>query len=305
MRLSTSFMYQKQINSLNDAMARNNDVFSRISQGQNLLRPSDDPAAAAQAVRCQNTLARYEQFATARTFAQESLGQTDTILSSVFNELDNAKSKVIHAGSDTLSDSDRASLADELSAIREHLLSLANTRDSNGRYLFAGYKTDKPAFTADGQYQGGSTPISQKVADDREMQVTQTGDAVFINDGESVFSMLDKAIDALQNPVSSDEERDALHGILDEVNVSLRNAIDNVSKAQSTVGVNLQHIDTLNESAEAQEVNVINRLQSAVGSDANSTITMVAQSQMSQFALNASMMVFQSMQEMSLFNLVR
>ncbi len=46
---------------------------------------------------------------------------------------------------------------------RDQLLNLANTTDGNGRYIFAGYKTDTAPFSeANGDYVSGTESISNR-----------------------------------------------------------------------------------------------------------------------------------------------
>jgi len=45
-------MYQSNIDSLSKAMNSGNDVYMRLSSGQILLKPSDDPAGAASVPLC-------------------------------------------------------------------------------------------------------------------------------------------------------------------------------------------------------------------------------------------------------------
>ncbi|MGL4859789.1 MAG: flagellar hook-associated protein FlgL [Enterobacteriaceae bacterium] len=305
MRLSTFYMYQNNIDSLSKAMNNGHDVYSRLSAGKMLLTPADDPAGASQAVIYQNARARIDQYATARMYAQDSIGLEENILSNVGNILTGGLAeKIVAAGDGAYSNEDRKALATELQGIRDNLMGLANTRDSNGRYIFSGYNTNTPPFNEDGTYVGGDTPISQKVADNTDMQVGHTGNTVFTTP-DNIFQALDEVIAALNTPVESDDEREALRAVLDKVNVSIKKSIDNLGKVEAEVGTNLQQLERLGFSADAQDIELQSRLQQTVGSDPNTMVTMIAQSKMTEFSLQASMMVFQSMQQMSLFNQVR
>lgn len=307
MRLSTNFMYQRNIESLSNAMVKGNDIYTRLAAGKMLLNPSDDPAAASQAITLQNSLARADQYSTARMFAQDKLGQENSALDSISTLMtNNLAEKIVAGGNGTYSDADREALATELEGIRNNMLDIANTKDSNGRYIFAGYKTDTKPFDENGNYVGGDSAMSQTVADSTEMKVGHTGSDVFMSGtGDDIFMQLDRAIEALRTPVETDEDREALQAVLDDVNVSIKKGIDNLGRVQAEVGTNLQQLETLGFSADTQAIALETRLQQTVGSDSDSLITMVAASQMSEFSLNASMMVFQSMQSMSLFNMVR
>lgn len=307
MRLSTNFMYQRNIESLSNAMVKGNDIYTRLAAGKMLLNPSDDPAAASQAITLQNSLARADQYSTARLFAQDKLAQENNALDSISTLMtNNLAEKIVAGGNGTYSDADREALATELEGIRNNMLDIANTKDSNGRYIFAGYKTDTKPFDENGNYQGGDSAMNQTVADSTEMQVGHTGSDVFMSGtDDDIFMQLDRAIEALRTPVETDEDREALQAVLDEVNVSIKKGIDNLGRVQAEVGTNLQQLETLGFSADTQAIALETRLQQTVGSDSDSLITMVAASQMSEFSLSASMMVFQSMQSMSLFNMVR
>lgn len=307
MRLSTQYMYQNNIDSLARAMSDGNDVYMRLSSGQILLKPSDDPAGASQAVIYQNALSNINQFDTARLYAQDALGQEDSTLNSIASLMTkNLSEKIVAGGNGAYSDADRQALATELQGIRDNLLDLANSKNQNGRYIFSGYKTGEAPFNPDGTYTGGDMAMTQKVADSTEIAVGHTGKDVFLSGTpDDVFAALDKAIDALKQPVVDDADREALQSTLDSVNVSLSRGIDNLGKIQAEVGTNLQQIESLGFSSETQKITLQSRLQQTVGSDPDSMISLVSQSKMTEFALNSSMMVFQSMQQMSIFNMLR
>lgn len=307
MRLSTYYMFQNNIDSLSKAVQSGNDIYTRVASQRTLLTPSDDPSGASQAVIYQHALSSINQFETARMYAQDALGQTDNVLSSIGNFLSkNLSEKIVAGGNGTYSDQDRDALATELQGIRDNLLGLANARNSNGRFIFSGYKTGTEPFQQDGTYVGGDVPMTQIVADSTEMQVGHTGASVFMSGtDDDLFAALDKAITALKEPVGDDSDREALQATLDRVNVSIKRNIDNLGKVQAQVGTSLQKIESLNYSSETAKINMQSRLDETVGSDPDSIITLLSQSKMSDFALNSSMMVFQTMQQMSLFNILK
>lgn len=305
MRLSTHYMYQHNIDSMSNAMTTNNDIYTRLSAQRVLLTPSDDPAGASQAVIYQNALSTLSQYDTAQLYAQDALEQEDNVLSSIGNIMTtNLSEKIVAGGDGAMSDADRQALATELQGIRDNLLDLANSKNSNGRYIFSGYKTGTEPFQEDGTYVGGDTPMMQNVADSTTMQVGHTGQDVFMSgSSDDLFAALDNAIAALNTPVTSDADRQALQQTLDNTKKTIDNGIDNLGKIQAEVGTNLQQIDSLALSSATQRINVESRLQETVGSDYGSIINLITESKMSDFALSSSMAVFQSMQKMNIFNM--
>ncbi|MFD1801158.1 flagellar hook-associated protein FlgL [Mixta tenebrionis] len=307
MRISSLYQYQSQIDKLSSAMNRYNDDYTRLSSLQMILKPSDDPAASSQAIIYQNSLAQLEQYDTARQHAEDMLGQQDNILNSVSNILTkNLAEKIVAGGNGTYSAEDREALAQELEGIRDTLMGLANSRNSNGRYIFAGYNTGKAPFEEDGTYIGGSTPMTQKVADSTEMQVSFTGSEVFLSGSEhDPFNALNNAIDALREPIEDDAGREKLQQTLDSANVAIKKNIDNLGKVQATIGTNLQQLEMLGLSSETSKIDIQTRLEQTLGNGTEAFSTMVTQSKLSEFALQSSFMVFQSMQQLSLFNMLR
>ncbi|MGH1605858.1 flagellar hook-associated protein FlgL [Yersinia proxima] len=305
MRLSTQYMYQHNIDSLSKAMTSGNDIYMRLSAQRNLLTPSDDPAGASQAVIYQNALSNMNQFDTARLYAKDALELEDNILTSLGNILTkNLSEKIVAGGNGVHSDADRQALATELQGIRDNMLDLGNSTNSSGRFIFAGFNTGTRPFLPDGSYVGGDSPMTQIVADSTEMQVGHTGRDVFMSgSADDLFVQLDKAIAALNTPVDTDADREALQQTLDSVNISIKKGIDNLGKVQAQVGTSLQQIDSLDLSSATQKINLESRLQETVGSDYDSIITLISQSKMTEFALSSSFMVFQSMQKMSIFNM--
>lgn len=306
MRFSTSYMYQRNVDSMSNATMNFNNVYTRLSAGQTLLKPSDDPAAVSQAIIYKNALSDINQYDKARMFAQDALGYEDNALNSITNLLTkNLTEKIVQAGNDTYSDADREALAVELEGIRDSLLDLGNSKNSNGRYIFGGYNSDSPPFLPDGTYVGGDKAITQKVGDSAEMQIGHTGSDIFMSGtSDDLFVALDNAITALRQPVETDADREALRDVLDNTNRSINKCIDNLGKVQAQVGTNLQQLEQLGFASDVNKISVESRYEQTIGADSEAFISLTTQAAMADFALQASMLVFQSMKNTSLFNMM-
>ncbi|HCR80113.1 MAG TPA: flagellar hook-associated protein 3, partial [Alcanivorax sp.] len=94
-----------------------------------------------------------------------------------------AKTLMIQAASDTLSDADRASVASDLRGVYETVIGQANATDGNGRHLFGGYQDASEPFVraADGtvSYVGDTNTREQRIDASRLMQVTDNGQTIF------------------------------------------------------------------------------------------------------------------------------
>lgn len=296
MRISTLYMYQKSAESMNKRMAQSNDVYLRMSAGKTLLKASDDPAAATDAVKQQDALAKLELYSDVRSRVRGGLEFQDNILNGVGNLLTTTlKEKIVAAKSDTYSDEDRRALGEEIKGIRANILDLANTRDSSGRYIFSGFKTDTPAFDEVGNYRGGDEARRQTVADGSEMQTGHLGDEIF----GDILLVLNDAVAALtMDPIDDD----MLDAALSAASNAIDSGIDRLGKVQAELGTHMQQLDALDLSGDVLINDTIVKVQNAIGADSSMLITLASESQMSELAFNASMFVYKRMQTMSLFN---
>ncbi|MBE0461855.1 MAG: flagellar hook-associated protein FlgL [Halomonadaceae bacterium] len=183
MRISTVTMFEQSTASMNRQQSDFLKVSQQIASGRRVVNPSDDPQAASRAVGVDQSIAITEQYADSRVSARNSLSQTESILNSVSDAVTSAKTLLIQASSDTLSNADRESIASELKGVYETLIGQANATDGNGRYLFGGYKDNAPPFvkTAEGnvEYSGDVNGRQQQVDASRLMPVTENGKTIF------------------------------------------------------------------------------------------------------------------------------
>ncbi|MGX5028103.1 flagellar hook-associated protein FlgL [Enterobacter asburiae] len=296
MRLSTLYMYKQSAETMTARMSQSNDVYLRMSAGKTLLKASDDPAAATDAVKYQDALAKLELYSNVRSRARGTLEHEDNILAGVGNLLTTTlKEKLVAAGSDAYNDDDRAALGKEIEGIRKNMLDLANNRDGNGRYIFGGFATDAPPFDPNGDYVGSFETRKQTVADGAEMQMGHIGDEVF----GDIFEKLQKAVDELtRDPI----DETAMKAAVSAASQAVEESIDRLGKAQAELGTNLQQLDALDMSGDVMINDMIVKVQNAIGADTGVLVSLVAESQMSELALNASMYVYKNMQKMNLFN---
>ncbi|WP_312949042.1 flagellar hook-associated protein FlgL [Superficieibacter sp.] len=315
MRVSTQMMYDQNMRGITSSQSEWLKYGEQMSTGKRVNKPSDDPIAASQAVVVSQAQAQNSQYALARTFATQRVSLEENILGQATTAIQSAQEKIVYAGNGTLSDDDRASLATDLQGIRDQLMNLANSTDGNGRYIFAGYNTDKAPFTQqDGSYTGGTTNVVQQVDSARSMVIGHTGDQIFASltsnavkepDGsaseKNVFAMLDSAISALKTPVADDEDAQALaKAAVDKTNRGLKNALNNVLSVRGELGTQLSELGTLDTLGDDRALIQTQQMSDLVDVDWNAAISSYV---MQQAALQASYKAFSDMQGMSLFQL--
>lgn len=185
MRVSTSYFSQRGLNSMLEQQHRLAEIQEQISSGNRLNRPSDDPTAAAQILRLDQAIAATDQYQRNADMAKNRLTLEESTLKNVQDTLLRVREIAVQGANSTLSDTDRLALAQEVEERLQELVGLANTRDANQEYLFAGYKVNtKPfAIAADGNYiySGDHGERALQISTGRQIQDSDAGNDVFMN----------------------------------------------------------------------------------------------------------------------------
>lgn len=313
MRISTVTMFEQSTASINRQQGDFLKVSQQIASGRRVVNPSDDPQAASRAVGVDQSKAMTQQFADSRVSARNSLAQTESILNSVSDAVTSAKTLLIQASSDTLSDVDRESIASELKGVYETMIGQANATDGNGRYLFGGYADNAPPFVkdADGnvQYKGDSNAREQRVDASRLMPVTENGESIFqsVSSGSpqtdpDLFRTMENAIDVLENPPSDaagvTKRAETLQASMRE----LDDGLDNVLSVRASVGARLNELDVIDAVGGNRMLNYEQTLSDLVDLDYASAISEYS---LRQIGLQASQKAFVDIKGMSLFDFMR
>ena len=194
MRISTSTIYERGVSAIQRQQADLLQTQQQIATGRRILSPADDPVAAARALEVSQSQAINEQYGTNTNNAKSSLGLEESILTSVTSLVQDVRVIAVQVGNPALDNSNRASLATELRGRYAELLGLANSTDSNGQYLFSGYKGSTQPFTqtAPGTvaYNGDQGQRLIQISPSRQIAISDPGSDIFqrIKTGNGTFT---------------------------------------------------------------------------------------------------------------------
>lgn len=320
MRVSTNLLYSQKMNGVFGSQSKWMQYGDQLSSGKRVINPSDDPLAASQGIMIAQSESQNQQFVAARVFARNTMSIQLSTISSVVSVTNNVLETLV-AAADEQSEHDRESYAQQLDGLKQQLLNLSNKTDGNGRYIFAGYKTDVPPFEADDSgkvhYKGGYEAISQSVDDNRSMIIAHTGEKVFLSatsnpikepDGSAsesdIFASIDFAIEALRRPFAdaSEAEREDAQELINKANRGVHNSLNNLSSAEAVLGLQLQEMEQLDALSNERSIANQVRMGELLDVDWVSTISSYYQEQA---ALNASYKAFSDLKGMSLFEMYR
>lgn len=148
MRITNAQTTALMHNSMNSSSAQLGKLMQQMATGQRMMLPSDDPIASVRVLRVQREEASLAQFRSNIANVSGSLSTQEANLKSTSDSMLNVRDLLLWAANSNTSE-DLAAIAGELENIEKTILSFANARDEEGRYLFSGTMNDQPAVTFD------------------------------------------------------------------------------------------------------------------------------------------------------------
>jgi len=202
MRISTLQAFNNGVAGIQRNYSNATRTQEQIRTGNRILTPADDPVASVRLLQLeqqQNVLSQYNSNLTA---AKNSLTQEEVTLNSVNTVLQRVRELAVQAGNGALDPQDRKSIAAELGEREDELLSLMNTRNARGEYLFAGFQGKTQPFVR------GPEGSYSYVGDEgqRKLQIASSLDIPISDNGKSIFQSvtnagrLDSALDVSSIP---------------------------------------------------------------------------------------------------------
>ncbi|MBF1164274.1 MAG: flagellar hook-associated protein FlgL [Dechloromonas agitata] len=305
MRISTMQIYNGGTAGIQKLQSDLYSAQNQVSTGRRIVTPKDDPIGAAQALMVTQAGAVNELYLKNQGTADSKLSALDSTLQGINDELVNIYEKSIAAGNGAYSDSDRKAIAAELTERLDSLISLANTQDGNGRYVFAGFQsTTKPFSGSPVVYAGDDGQQKLQVTASQYVTTNLSGNDVFMNvvdangvsTGQSMFQSVQDMITFLNTPGGS-AGSPAYTTALSNISAS----IDNVLRNQATVGARQSSLESMTNTAEDRVVQYAQQLSDIEDLDYAKAITEISQKKLQ---LDATQATFAKTAQLSLFDYI-
>jgi len=187
MRISTRQIYTQGVEAFQQQQQKLAKLQEQISTGVRLNKPSDDPTASAKVLELEQSVSLNLQYQSNINLAEQRLQQQDAVLASYDNLLIRVRELAVQANNAPLDAVSRNAIAVEIDERLNELLSLANTVDANGDYLFAGYQNDSAPFTRSTtgsrdyvSFNGDAGVRSIQISQVRQLEVDIPGQEIFM-----------------------------------------------------------------------------------------------------------------------------
>jgi flagellar hook-associated protein 3 FlgL len=194
MRVTQSIDQTQFLTAVNTLESNINQTQNQLSSGLQFTTASQNPTAAGSVNNYEQALAQSQQYGTNATSAQTNLNTEGNALTQVQNELQSLRSLALEANSGTLTNANRTAIATQVVQIQNSLLSLANTTNGNGEFIFGGFAAQTQPFTSTATgatYNGDQGQRQVQIAAGLSVADGDNGDTVFnqIKTGNGTFAV--------------------------------------------------------------------------------------------------------------------
>ncbi len=147
-RVSQQSIYSTILSNLQRTFYNLTKTNESISSGKKVNRPSDDPLSGSTILSMRSVLVDIGQYQEDVSAGKNLLNLSESALSNIQNAVTEAKVLTEQMSTETYQDSNMEDAALTVDGIIDQLIQLGNTQ-MEGRYIFAGTKTDTAPFTKD------------------------------------------------------------------------------------------------------------------------------------------------------------
>ncbi|WP_312243421.1 flagellar hook-associated protein FlgL [Stutzerimonas nitrititolerans] len=231
MRISNAQITAMMHGSMNTSSEKLGKLMQQMASNERMLLPSDDPISAVRVLRIQREEATLTQYRTNIANVSGNLSKQEANLKAASDTMLSVRDLLLWAANGSNTSEDLAAMANELDSLEKTILSFANVRDEEGRYLFSGTLSNRPAITFDeasetynltGNDQYRQAAVANGVLVEENITAVQVfgTDVKVLNDLHALIKTLaDPALDAtdpaLRTQITATlDNLDATHGYL-------------------------------------------------------------------------------------------
>src|SRR3569623_1413476 len=192
MRISTGQIYQRGVAAMLEQQTQLSQSQTQLGTGKRVVVPRDDPMASVQILDLQKGIDVSKRFQDNIGSARSTMNMEETSVKNAIDLLQRVRELTIQANNGVLDDQQRRGIAAEVNEHLASMLNIANTQDSNGDYLFAGFSAGAKPFSqtnAGFNYAGDQGQRLLQLGPTRQLAVSDSGADVFqsIRNGNGTF----------------------------------------------------------------------------------------------------------------------
>ncbi|GAA8339526.1 flagellar hook-associated protein FlgL [Helicobacter pylori] len=179
MRVTFGSKYNQMNNYQNALQNKINDANTQIASGLKIRYGYQNSDINNQNLKFQYEENTLDQGIDVAQNAYTSTLNTDKALQEFSKTMEAFKTKLIQSANDVHSETSRASIANDLERLKEHMMNVANT-SIGGEFLFGGSKVDRPPIDSEGKYHGNGEDLNALISSDNLVPYNISGQDLFL-----------------------------------------------------------------------------------------------------------------------------
>lgn len=300
MRISSLYHSSAMLNQMNQNGMRLSKLMEQMATQKRVNVPSDDPVASSRMVQLNREQSAIAQYQSNITRLSGNLSIQESQVSALSSQLLALSDKLLSASNGTHGEKDMQGFADEMGNMLESLVSIINTKNEDGHYLFAGTKTSTQPVVFDSntgtyRYDGNDSTRSTTVANGIEIEENTLISQAFSdsNGNLSMLNLLKSVSESLSAPGS--DYKDGLKQLLGAVKTSS----DQVASVYTRLGGKQNRLTLISDAHADVKISHEQVIQDLCAVDAATSYVNI---QLYTQAVQASNKSFMMISQLSLFN---
>lgn len=255
MRITNNMLINNMLSNLGTNLTRMNKYQNQLATGKKISLPSDDPIVASRALKLRTDVAEIEQYRRNVDDATSWMEITEATLGQMGQIMQRVKELAVQGSNGTTTPEDLDKIKQEMEQLKTQMTHLANTT-YGGRYIFSGYKTDKPLMNENGVFLidiANSEQIQYEIGIGDNININVTGSDLFNNGTDATATDTSSLIETFNTLLAAlgNGDNEAVANTLSQIDVD----IDNILRVRSGVGARMNRLELTANRLEDDYVN--------------------------------------------------
>ena len=151
MRITNNMLINNMLSSLSDNLSRTAKLQLQQATGKKISKPSDDPIVASKSLKLRTDVAEIAQYKRNTEDATSWMEISESTIGQLGQVMQRVRELTVQGANGTNTPADMQKIAVEVEQLKKQATHLANATYA-GRYVFSGYKTDKPLMDDNGNF---------------------------------------------------------------------------------------------------------------------------------------------------------
>ncbi len=249
-RITEQSRLTNHVSYLQTAESRLNQVQQQLSTGRKVDHPSDDPEGTSMSMGYRRDLIFEAQMRRNIDSGVAFMNASESAMSSATDVIQRARELAVQGANGTNSQEGRDTMAIETDQLLQQMVQIGNS-NFNGAYIFAGQKTDKPAYVTTGApivtgvtFQGDTGARVRRISAQGTSAVNVTGPGVFADVFQNLITLRD-------NLRANSPDINASIGALDK-------DLDTVMNARADIGARINAFNDVSIRSEKKDTDLQN-----------------------------------------------